>query len=602
VNPEYEHVRSWISSVGAGIAINDLTGSGRSDDICLVDPRTDQVVVSYAPTAPVQDRFTPFALNAAPLPMDDAMAPMDCTPGDFNGDGHPDLLVNYWGRTPILFLTRSDAAKTLSASNYRPQELVPSQSVDGKYHGPRWNTNAATVSDFDGTGHPDIVIANYFPDSDVINPDGQANVQMNSSMSSAKNGGGTHVMRWYGGTSGTKPTATYVEQTGAIPYSASTGWTLAASSADLTGDGKPELYLANDFGKDHLLYNVSTPGKIRFKEVTGSRGPTTAKSFVLGHDSFKGMGVDFADLTGSGRFDMVVSNITTKWGLQESNDAWMNTATSDAAMQARMADGKADFTQEAEDKGLAWTGWGWDVKTGDFLNNGHLDVLQAEGFVRGTIDRWPWLQEMAMTNDSLFTNPTMWPDVEPGDDVAGHQPPAFYAQQADGSFANIVSQLGMASDNYPSRGIAVADTRGNGVLDFAIARQWAAPTFYENLSPSEGRSLELDLYAPRLSTAPEQAASSAPSSSTLPGLPAYGATAQIHTADGKTQIARLDGGGGHSGRSSFQVHFGLGAQTGPVTVDLTWTDTTHTLRHATMRLTPGQHTLMLSGSATEVQH
>ena len=69
VNPAYQHLVSWISSVGASIAMTDVTGHGRDDGMCIVDPRTDDVIVTYTPTAPAADRFTPFVLNAAPLPM-----------------------------------------------------------------------------------------------------------------------------------------------------------------------------------------------------------------------------------------------------------------------------------------------------------------------------------------------------------------------------------------------------------------------------------------------------------------------------------------------------------------------------------------------------
>lgn len=332
VNPAFRHLRSWISAVGAAVAINDLQGNGRPDDMCLVDTRTDKVVVTYAPTAPAADRFTPFALDPAPLPVHPAMAPMGCAPGDFNGDGRMDLMVYYWGRTPILFLAKT-GTRALAPDTYERVELVPQGSADGAYHGPRWNTNAVNVADFDGDGHADILVSNYFPDSDVLDPHGLNNVQMNASMSNAKNGGGSHVLRWQNATAGPRPTATFAEARGALPFKASSGWTLAASSADLTGDGVPELYLANDFGKDHLLHNRSTPGTIRFGEVIGKRSPTTPKSFVIGKSSFKGMGVDFGDLNNSGRFDMSVSNITTAWGLEESNFTWINQAGSEADMQ-----------------------------------------------------------------------------------------------------------------------------------------------------------------------------------------------------------------------------------------------------------------------------
>jgi hypothetical protein len=590
VNPAYQHIDAWISAVGASVAINDLTGHGRSDAMCIVDTRTNEVIVTYTPTAPAGDRFTPFVLNAAPLPMDDTMAPTACTPGDFNGDGRMDLLVTYWGRTPILFLARSNVP-TLSAGAYQPQELVPQTSADGKYHGPRWNTDADYVADFDGDGHPDVMIGNYFPDSDVLDPHGLNNVQMNQSMSSARNGGGDHVLRWAGATSGQHPGASYVEQEAAIPFNASTGWTLALSGADLTGDGLPDVYIGNDFGHGHLLHNESVPGDIRFAEAVGTRTPTTPKSFVLGNGSFKGMGVDFADLNDNGNFDFVVSDITTPWGLQESNFAFVNQAGSNAAMAADLSNGKAPFVQEAQQYGLAWTGWSWDVKMADFLNDGNQNVVQADGFLKGRTDRWPWLQELAMTNDDLLSNPAMWPNFQPGDDVAGHQVLAFYAKNQAGKYVNITGKLGLAVPT-PTRGIATADTRGDGAMDFAVARQWGPPAFYANQAPALGNYLDLRLDRPATGGTPNQGLAGT-------GAPAYGTTVRITTPNG-TQIGQLDGGGGHGGYRSFEVHFGLGSYRGPVTAHLTWRDSGGHPHQQTKQFTPGVHTLMLTNTAQEV--
>jgi hypothetical protein len=593
VNPAYEHLRSWISSVGAGIALADVTGHGRDDGLCIVDTRTNDMVVTYAPTAPAADRFTPFVLNPAPLPMNSAMAPMGCAPGDFNGDGRTDFLVYYWGRTPIAFLARSDATHP-SASAYRPVELIPNLSLNGQYNGPQWNTNAVNIADFDGSGHPDIFVGNYFPNSDVLNPNGFDNVQMNSTMSDAKNGGGDYVFRWVGATSGPQPMVRYAQEpANAIPYDVSTGWTLAAASADLTGaGGLPDLYIANDFGPDHLLYNVSTPGHIRFTEAIGQRTPLTPKSFVMGRDSFKGMGVDFGDLGDNGKFDMMVSNITTAWGLQESNFVWMNQAATGAAMKQDLASGVAPFTQDAQQVGMAWTGWGWDLKMGDFLNSGHLDVVQTDGFVKGKTGRWPWLQEMAMSNDDLYTNPASWPLVEPGDDIAGHQCIAFWAKAPGNAYVNVTKQLGLCVPT-PTRGIATADTRADGALDFAVARQWGPPAFYANQSPHRGYYLGLELYRPSVGGGPPGVG--------LEGLgsPAYGATVQIFTP-GHTQIAQLDGGSGHSGKSSFEVYFGLGSYTGPVTAHLRWRATSGQLYQQVLQLSPGTHDLVLTSTVKEV--
>jgi hypothetical protein len=591
VNPAYQHLVSWISSVGAAIALADVTGHGRSDGMCIVDPRTDDVVVTYAPTAPATDRFTPFVLNPAPLPMNSTMAPMGCVPGDYNGDGRTDFVVYYWGRSPIVFLARS-TAKTPSPSAYRPVELMPeNDSPTGQYDGPLWNTNAVAVADFEGNGHPDLFVGNYFPDSEVLNTDGINDVQMPSSLSDAQNGGGDYVFRWLGGTSGPNPTVSYEEVQNAIPYADSTGWTLGAATADLTGEGLPDLYIANDFGPGHLLYNQSTPGHLKFSVVAGQRGAITPKSFVVGRGSFKGMGVDFGDLANNGRFDFMVSNITSAWGLEESNFVFMNQAASGAQMQRNLASGVAPFDQDAQQTGMAWTGWTWDVKFGDFLNSGNLDVVQTDGFIKGTIDRWNWLQELAMTNDDLLSNPANWPVVEPGDDLAGHQCLAFYGSKGGASYVNISKQLGLC-DEVPTRGVATADTLGNGHLDFAVARQWAAPAFYANQSPDLGNYLGLNLYRPAAGGTPGTGLAGV-------GSPAYGTTVQVYTP-GHTQVSQLDGGSGSSGKRSFEVSFGLGSYHGPVRVRLQWVDNGGTQRSETLTLTPGTHNLVLTSTASEV--
>jgi len=592
VNRAYQKIAAWISSVGASIAMNDLVGHGRSDGMCIVDTRTNDVILTYTPTAPAEDRFSPFVLDPSPLPIDATMAPTGCTPGDYNGDGRMDLLVTYWGRTPLLFLAKSDAS-TVSQAAYRPQELIASVSVDGKYHGPRWNTDADYIGDIDGDGHPDIIVGNYFPDSDVLDPNGLNNVQMNNSLSSAKNGGGDHVLRWYRSSSGTKPSVSYVEQPAAIPFHASTGWTLAIAGADLTGSGLPDLYLANDFGHGHLLYNTSIPGTIRLSEAKGERTPTTPKSFVLGNGSFKGMGVDFGDVNHSGRFDMMISNITTKWGLQESNLLFINKARDQAEMKSELERGIAPFEQQASKYGVAWTGWSWDVKMGDFLNDGNLAIVQTDGFVKGDIDRWPWLQEMAMTNDDLLSNPAMWPNIRPGDDVAGHQSLAFYAKNSDGKFVNISSQLGTAIE-IPTRAIATADTTGTGSLDFAVARQWGPPVFYANASPNKGGFLDLRLYRPSADTG-----ATAGKGLSNVGSPAYNTTVTLTTPTG-TQIAQLDGGSGHGGFRSFEVHLGLGSYLGAATVQLRWRDVNGQQHQQTQHLRSGVHSLVLTDTAKEV--
>jgi enediyne biosynthesis protein E4 len=385
----------------------------------------------------------------------------------------------------------------------------------------------------------------------------------------------------------------FAEQPTAVPYQDSTGWTLGAASADLDGDVLPELYLANDFGPDHLLHNLSTPGHIRFASVTGSRQPNTPKSMVVGHDSFKSMTVDFGDLQHTGKFDMFVSNITASWGIEESNFVWANTSRDEADMRQQLDKGAAPFQNRAAALKMAWTGWGWDAKMGDFDNSGDLAVVQADGFVKGQTSRWNWLQELAMTNDELIADPKMWPKAQDGDDISGRDRLAFWAKAGNGEYVNISKELGLDVPT-PTRGIAVADADGDGFQDFAVARQWGPPAFYHNDHPGQGAFLGLRLIRPVAGNAPEV------------GTPAYGAQVRVTTADGRTQVSQLDGGGGHTGKRSFDVFFGLGsgaaagAGAAVVQAELRWRDLAGGVHRQTLPLSPGWHTLCLDRTAMEV--
>jgi hypothetical protein len=430
-------------------------------------------------------------------------------------------------------------------------------------------------------------VFNYFPDSEVLNPNGLPDVSMNHSMSRAQNAGGAHVLHW---TSASATSVRYEEQQ-AIDLDAATGWTLGAASADLDGDLLPELYVANDFGHDHLLHNISTPGHIRFKEVLGRRGALTPKSMVLGKDSFKGMSAEFGDLTSQGKFDIFVSNITTSWGLEESNFVWLNNAKNASDARAKLNEGTAPFDNKASKLNMAWTGWGWDAKMADFDNSGNLSVVQADGFVKGVVDRWPWLQELAISNDLMLENPAMWPNAQPGDDIAGSQGLAFWVRENNGRYVNVSHNLGLDVPT-PTRGIAVADTTGDGAQDFAVARQWAAPAFYHNDGAAgHGDFLGLRLYRPVTSG----------TGTRVLGTPAYGAQVRITTADGHTQLAQLDGGGGHSGKRSFDVFFGLGsAGDRPVSAAITWRDLDGAVHSQTLTLEHGWHDFVLTADAQEV--
>jgi hypothetical protein len=585
VHPRLERISAWISAVGASVALNDLDGDGLPNDVCYVETRNDQVVIATVPgTSP---RYEPFDLDPGPLPYDTStMAPMGCLPGDLNEDGHMDLLVYYWGRTPILFL-RSDSnadGTTLSGSSYVRRELDSS--------GEQWYTNAATLADLDGDGHVDLIIGNYFQEnSGILNADGKGSGgEMQDSMSRAYNGGRNRVLLWSSASIGESPAAQFREVDGVLDRQTAHGWTLAVGAADLDGDMLPEIYFANDFGPDRLLHNRSSVGNLSFARLKGKSTVTTPNSKRLGRDSFKGMGIDFGDLNGDGLLDIYVSNIAAEYALQESHFVWISTGETQ-----KMADGFAPYVDRSEPLGLSRSGWGWESRLGDFDNDGVLEAVQATGFIKGDVDRWPELQELAIANDGVVSNPDSWPRFQAGDGLSGKQHNPFFAKAESGRYYDIAPDLGLDRVQI-SRGIATADVDGDGDLDFAVANQWEPSYFYRNDSPNTGAFLGLHLLLPvDPREASDTRASAGHPNSEAFGRPAIGAEATVQLPGGKRLVAQVDGGNGHSGARSPNLHFGLGnvASGAQLPVDLRWRDPDGSIHQETLQFSPGWHTVVL---------
>ena len=368
---------------------------------------------------------------------------------------------------------------------------------------------------------------------------------MQRSMSRAFNGGSKRLMLWAGASA---DTVRYRDVPDVLDDEVGHGWTLAVGAADLDGDLLPEIYFSNDFGPDRLLHNLSTPGHLKFALLHGVRTPAVPKSKVLGNDSFKGMGVDFGDVNGDGWPDMFVSNIAAPYSLEESHFLWVSTGRVDLMKQ-----GIAPYVDRGEAMGISRSGWGWDARLVDLDNDGvPVKRCRLSDFfaVRRTVGRE--LHEVAMGNDALLSKSASWHRFEPGDDLSGHQHNPFYVRASDGRYYDVSPEMGM-DQSHISRGIAIADVDGDGRLDYAVANQWEDSIYFHNVSPHPGAFLGLRIQWAN-------------------GTPVIGAAASVDLPDGRHLASQVDGGSGHSGKRSPEVHFGLGgvAPDRPLPVTIRW--------------------------------
>jgi hypothetical protein len=155
-----------------------------------------------------------------------------------------------------------------------------------------------------------------------------------------------------------------------------------------------------------------------------------------------------------------------------------------------------------------------------------------------------------------------------------HNP--FYVRASDGRYYDVAHEMGM-DESHVSRGIAIADVDGDGRLDYAVANQWENSFFYRNRSPHVGAFLGL-----RIRRGP---------------VAVIGASATVYPHGDQRKVAQSDGGSGHSGKRSADIHFGLGniAPDQALRVEIRWRDARGVHRRE-YKLTPGWKTIDIGGT------
>jgi len=305
---------------------------------------------------------------------------------------------------------------------------------------------------------------------------------------------------------------TFEEVAAAVGVANTAGRSLAATFSDLTGDGWPDLYVANDVS-DNAFYVNRRDGTFEDK---------AAEALIADYRGAMGLAVD--DFDG----DMDRDVFITHWIAQE-NALFVNQAEeldeADAALYP-------SFMDEADRHGLGQIALdvvGWATGFADFDNDGRRDLFVVNGSTIPVRDR---PGELGRERSHLFWN-------------AGRRRGFF-------EFGAIACEA--LRSEHVGRGGALLDLESDGDQDLVIVRHGETPLVLRNDGGNAGASLLLRLRQPRGNTQ------------------ALGADVRVH-AGGRVQLGEQGSDGSYlSQHAAGELAFGLGAAAVVDRIEVDWPD------------------------------
>src|SRR5947209_8424121 len=331
-----------------------------------------------------------------------------CVAADFNGDGYTDLFVTADGQNKLLW---NNANGTFTQGAW---------AAGIRSYG--WHTSAA-VADVNGDGRPDLFVAGYTDVNLPISgsaagfPNNYAGVRDLLYLNMGRDEHGRSRFREVGVQAGLE--------------AARFDHSLGAVFSDFDGDGRPDLYVANDGDPNRLYQNVPWPGGrkadpaglgFRFEERAASAGVA---------DPNAGMGVAAADFNGDARTDPLLSN-------SRGQGHAVYTGQQPLASGSSFTDVRSAF---APAFGKTFTGWG--ASWVDLDLDGHPDLVLANGAIPIT--------NLARNAEPIQVLENRTAEGQPG-------------QFVDGSALVGVGNL----PRVVGRGLAVGDFNNDGRIEIAI--------------------------------------------------------------------------------------------------------------------------------------
>jgi tetratricopeptide (TPR) repeat protein len=271
-------------------------------------------------------------------------------------------------------------------------------------------------------------------------------------------------------------------------------FSFAPAWCDYDGDGWPDLYVANDFGRKNLYKN--TGGK--FRDVAAEAGV---------EDIGDGMSAAWFDYDGDGRPDLYVSNMWSDTGQRivaekklQPAEAWRRHAKGNSLFRNR---GDGTFEETGAAQGVEMGRWAWSSDGIDFDNDGVPEIFITTGMLTNDsetdLESFFWRKVAAVSpaaakSEQAYENGwnALSQAVHDVCSEAGRQSNVFYVRRGDRYYDySGVSGLDFAAD---SRAFSVTDLDGDGNLDLLLkSRLGPQLRVLRNNSAADRKSLAIRL-------------------------------------------------------------------------------------------------------------